>query len=74
MYCCILGTVLAINGFRKYYNIYHPKTINLRRSAGEGGEFIGFDDDSSESDSEGASVFSSVKFSIVCIMFYSLHC
>lgn len=49
----VTGTVLAINGYRKYYNIYHPKTVNLRRVRGDGGEFMGFDSDSSDSETEG---------------------
>ena len=55
MFDCLTGTVLAVNGYRKYYNIYHPKTVNLsQRLRGDGdGAFIGLDDSSSESENEG---------------------
>ena len=44
--------MLAINGARKYYNIYHPKTLNVsaHRQAGDGA-FIGLHE--SDSDEEG---------------------
>jgi len=46
------GTVLAINGYRKYYNIYHPKTLNIRSKQSGDGAFVGLED-SSDSDLEG---------------------
>ena len=58
MFGYLTGTVLAVNGYRKYYNIYHPKTVNLsQRLRGDGdGAFIGLDDSSSsESENEGQS-------------------
>ncbi|XP_067947504.1 dnaJ homolog subfamily C member 16-like [Watersipora subatra] len=48
-----IGTVLAINGHRKYYSIYHPKTLNVSaRQRQDGYAFVGLED-SSDSEQEG---------------------
>ncbi|XP_013393924.1 dnaJ homolog subfamily C member 16 isoform X1 [Lingula anatina] len=50
-----IGTVLAINGFRKYYCMYHARTVRafekMNGQNGGNGEFMGFDSES-ESDAE----------------------
>ena len=49
LHAILVGTVLAINGSRKYYNIYHPKTLNIPSHRGDGA-FIGLDDSDSDRD------------------------
>ena len=46
-----VGTVLAINGYRKYYSMYHAqREPHSRKAASKAGGFMGFED-SSESES-----------------------
>ncbi|XP_033763576.1 dnaJ homolog subfamily C member 16-like [Pecten maximus] len=49
-----IGTVLAINGFRNYYYIYHPKRVRkwVRKHTDNIPSSIGFFDTDEESDSE----------------------
>ncbi|ELU18125.1 hypothetical protein CAPTEDRAFT_225634 [Capitella teleta] len=42
-----VGTVLAINGHRKYYSVYHARREPIRKTSGR---FMGFDGSSSNSD------------------------
>lgn len=53
-----VGTVLAINGFRNYYYIYHPKRVRrwVRHHTNNIPSSIGFFDTDDESDSEGMKV------------------
>ncbi|RWS13866.1 DnaJ-like protein subfamily C member 16, partial [Dinothrombium tinctorium] len=53
-----IGTVLSLNGFRKYFCVYHakhPETSHRRRHRNrdnEGGAFLGFEDTSEEENSD----------------------
>lgn len=47
-----VGTVLAINGHRKYFSVYHARREPHRKVSDRAGDFIGLDDSTSEEESD----------------------
>ena len=47
-----IGTVLAVNGQRKYYCIYHAQQERAAQQLSESGQFMGFEDEESDLDDD----------------------